>query len=65
MEKVLDENQSKDDFESKFNSDEKAMANLMIGNKRLQLIMQEQQEHITKLEDQGLNDVIKSKVPHN
>jgi hypothetical protein len=42
MEKVLDENQSKDDFESESNLDEKVMANPMIGNRRLQLIMEEE-----------------------
>ncbi len=55
----MDGNQSKDDFEFEFNSNEKAMANLMTRNKRLQLIMQEEHEHVTQLGDQGLNDLIR------
>jgi hypothetical protein len=47
MEMVLDENQSEDDFESKFSSNVKAMVNLMIQKKKLQLIMQKEYEHTT------------------
>jgi hypothetical protein len=65
MEKVIDENQSKDDFESESNSNEKVMANTMTGNRKLQLIMEEKHEHTIKLEDQGLNNLIKSKAPHS
>jgi hypothetical protein len=42
MERVLDENQSEDDFEYESSSYEEVMANPMIGYKRLQLIMQEE-----------------------
>ncbi len=55
----MDGNQSKDDFEFEFSSNEEVMANLMTRDKRLQLIMQEEHEHVTQLRDQRLNDLIK------
>ncbi len=55
----MDGNQSEYDFESKSSSEEEVMADLMVGNKRLQLTMQEEHEFVTKLGDQGLNDLIR------
>ncbi len=55
----MDGNESKDDFEFESNSDKETMVNLMIGDKRLQLIMQEEHEHVTQLKNQILNDLIR------
>jgi hypothetical protein len=65
MERVLDENQFVDEFESESSSYEEVMVNPMIGNIRLQLIMQKEQKHTIELKYQGLNDLIRSEPPHN
>jgi hypothetical protein len=35
----------------------------MIEDRKLQLIIQEEQEHVAKLKDRGLNDLIKFEAP--
>jgi hypothetical protein len=65
MQRVLDENQSEDDFESESSSYEEAMDNPMIRNIRLQIIMQEEHEHTIELGDQGLNELIRSEAPRS
>ncbi len=54
-----------DEFEFEFSSYEEVMVNPMIGNRRLQLIMQKEQEHTIELRDQRLNDLIRSEPPRN
>jgi hypothetical protein len=65
MERVLDEKQFVDEFEFESSSYEEVMVNPMIGNRKLQLIMQKEQELTIKLGDQGLNDLVRFKPPRN
>jgi hypothetical protein len=48
---ILEENQFKGNFEFEFNSDENEMYDSIAGNNRFQLIVQEEQEHVTKFKN--------------
>ncbi len=45
-------------FEFQLNYDENEIFDSIIRNNELQLIIQEEQEHVAKLKDQGLNELI-------
>jgi hypothetical protein len=51
-------------FEFQLNYDENEIFDSIIRNNELQLIIQEEQEHVAKLKDQGLNELIMIGTSH-